>query len=220
MAGVIDMDAARALVADRTRWPRVRDFLFDFPSRIHPSRLESAAFPDWIAKVAQTARAKKHILDFFRVEPFFHTFPADDGSRIALLDFEDIDGAARWLGALSAADALRRTTAGAQVRALKAAFPGVYPGVFAYTAYFRGGNLPKCDSSQPDDIAATGYGIVAAALSRAPAPLLRRFRLVLPEREAAWFDSPSRDLSASAAVKSVGKILKLKFPEAFAVCCS
>ena len=220
MAGVIEMDAARSLVADKTRWPRIRDFLFDFPSRIHPSRLESTALPSGIPELARTPRAKKYILDFFRVEPFFHAFPAEDGSRIALLDFKDIDGAARWLGALSAADALRRTTAGAQVRALKAAFPGVYPDVFAYTAYFRRGDLPECASPQPDDVAAAGYGIVGAALSRAPAPLLQRFRLVLPEREAAWFDSPSHDLSASVAAKSVGKILKLKFPEAFAVCCS
>ena len=98
MAGVIDMDAARALVADRTRWPRVRDFLFDFPSRIHPSRLERTALPSGIPELARTRRAKKYILDFFRVEPFFHTFPADDGSRIALLDFEDIDGAASHEG--------------------------------------------------------------------------------------------------------------------------
>ena len=37
---VIDIGAARALVADQALWPRVRDFLWDFAPSIHSSWIE------------------------------------------------------------------------------------------------------------------------------------------------------------------------------------
>ena len=40
MDRLIDIAAARSLVADAALWPRVRDFLWDFAPSIHPSWLE------------------------------------------------------------------------------------------------------------------------------------------------------------------------------------
>ena len=40
MDSLIDIAAARSLVADAALWPRVRDFLWDFAPSIHPSWLE------------------------------------------------------------------------------------------------------------------------------------------------------------------------------------
>ena len=37
---MIDIGAARALVADTVLWPRVRDFLWDFAPQVHPNWLE------------------------------------------------------------------------------------------------------------------------------------------------------------------------------------
>ena len=81
-------------------------------------------------------RVKRYVLSSLGVEPCFHRFPKEDGSRLLLLDGETLELIVKWLGALSCAGALRRVTNGATVRELKAALSGVYPEVFGYTMYF------------------------------------------------------------------------------------
>ncbi len=134
MDGVIDMDGARSLVGNAALWPRVRDFLWDFAPQVHESWLDGQA-AQWLA--GGSPRVKRYILDSLGVEPCFHAFPGEDGSRILLLDPATLGSVARWLGALYCAEPLRKVMDGATVRALKAAFAGVYPEVFGYTAYFK-----------------------------------------------------------------------------------
>ncbi len=56
--------------------------------------------------------------------------------RLALLDEETRRQIALWCDALAKVDAWRSIVDGAKVRELKAAYPGVYPEVFRYAAYF------------------------------------------------------------------------------------
>ena len=66
----------------------------------------------------------------------FELFPAKDPSRLKLLDEATRSSIGKWLEALAAADGWRRIVDGAKVRELKAEYPGIYPDVFRYTAYF------------------------------------------------------------------------------------
>ena len=66
----------------------------------------------------------------------FELFPAKDSSRLKLLDEATRAAIGKWLEALAAADGWRRVVDGAKVRELQAAYPGIYPDVFRYTAYF------------------------------------------------------------------------------------
>ena len=91
------MDEARALVADQTLWPRVRDFLWDFASQVHASWLEGSVAPNYQTLLA-SPRLKRHILDSLRVTPCFHTFPKGDWSRLLLLDGATLEEIAKWLG--------------------------------------------------------------------------------------------------------------------------
>ena len=232
MGELIDMEGARALVADRVLWPRVRDFLWDFAPQVHPSWLEGLP-PSAISLLPSSPCVRRAVLDVLGVEPCFHTFPKDDWSRLVLLDGKTLESLAKWLGALACADKLRGVTSGKAVRALKAALPGVYPEVFGYTAYFKaragtpdveGREVGKSDvgSREPDveNIIAAGWSILSASLSHLPENLLRRFALKLPksfqppEGRLPTADSPAFDN------KMIAKLLKLKFPEAYSLCCS
>ena len=121
----ITMDEARDLVADQALWPHVRDFLWDFASSIHESWIETQFGSAKPQNLQTSPRIKKMILDSLQVEPCFHTFPKDDGSRLLLLDGATLESLVKWLGALACADALRKVTDGATVRALKASLSGV-----------------------------------------------------------------------------------------------
>ena len=144
----ITIEEARELVSDGRLWPLVRDFLWDFAPQVHESWLEDLGreTPDErredetttsrVSSFMSSPRVKRYVLDSLGVEPVFHTFPKEDGSRLLLLDGKTLESIVKWLGALSCADALRRVTDGATVRELKAALPGVYPEVFGYTMYF------------------------------------------------------------------------------------
>lgn len=66
----------------------------------------------------------------------FELFPAGDSSRLKLLDADTRAAIGRWMEALAAAEAWRKIVDGAKVRELKAEYPGIYPEVFRYTAYF------------------------------------------------------------------------------------
>ena len=115
----------------------------------------------------------------------FEAFPPKDPSRLKLLDESTRTAVGRWIEAIAAADGWRRIVDGAKVRELKAEYPGVYPEVFRYTAYFgkwRG---------------------VLEKMSRAAAEKGCKVSEV---------DCPDFEM--------VLLLLKLKFPEAYELCCS
>ena len=205
------MDEARGLVSDRLLWPFIRDFLWDFAPQVHPSWVDAATLREM-----KSPRVKRHVLSSLGVEPCFHAFPKEDGSRLLLLGGETLESVAKWLGALACADALRRVTSGATVRELKAALPGVYPDVFGYTMYFRE-FAPRGDAeaqSLQAEVVEEGASLLLSALSSLPASLVSRLKFKLPR----GFCDPvaQREIKLS----SIYKLLKLKFPEAYKVCCS
>lgn len=243
MDGVVDIEKARELVGNAALWPRVRDFLWDFAAQVHESWLDgsvvswsgieeadrSSSHPtaqptDYTTTQPPSWRIKKFILDSLGVEPCFHDFPKDDGSRIALLDGATLLEVAKWLGALAYAEDLRKVTDGATVRALKAALPGVYPEVFGYTAYFGGLDsiLTSCRDAEAqkvdERVVLTGYEILVSALAGLPAPLVSRLKFKFPKT---LCDSASpREMKGAVVLPAILKLLKLKFPEAYALCSS
>ena len=139
----------------------------------------------------------------------------------------------KWLGALALADELRRVTDGATVRALKAALPGVYPDVFGYVAYFRGLEVLKLGSLEvetvdgekniAETVISTGYAFLFSAVSDLPASLVSRLRLKLPNRETSKPLNLQSSIETSKPLNlqtSILKLLKLKFPKDYALCCS
>ena len=223
MSGEVDtaisMETARALVADPVLWGPVRDFLYDFAPQIHPSHLKDEA---WLAGggVPAAPRLRKYLLERLNVDPCFHSFPADDGSRLALLDAATLLAVADWLGALVCAGQLRRITGGAAVKALKAGIGDAYPAVFAYAPYFHG--LPELEVSEGEPgaiagkVAALGCGLLFSLLSDLPESVMSRLRLKLPA-DLVVADPPR---GAKVPLQAVLLLLKLKFPEAHSLCCS
>ena len=139
-----------------------------------------------------------------------------------LLDGQALELIVKWLGALSCADSLRRVTDGATVRALKAELSGVYPEVFGYTAYFSGFDLAAknaSDAKKPEEVLSVGIELLSSLLAACPEPLVKRFKLKLPKKlcELGIANGEKQErISAGGAVK---KLLKLKFPEAYRLCC-
>ena len=216
MDSVVDMTVARQLVADADLWPRVRGFLWDFVPQIHLSWLEELMrdMPD--KDLATNPRVKRYILETLDIEPVFHTFPKGDWSRIALLDGGTILDVVRWLGAIACADSLRSVTKGSDVRALKAALPGVYPDVFGYTAYFSGIDF----SARGTDAVETGARLLFSALADLDETLARRIAFKLPKELEGAFDAREALAAKCDDVrKAIKKLLKLKFPEAYRLCC-
>ena len=216
MDGMIDIEAARALVSDATLWPRIRGFLWNFAGQIHPSWLETVPSARSAPSVSSSSRVSRWLLSELEVEPCFHAFPATDGSRLLLLDSETLVSVARWLGAIASADALRRVTRGPDVAALKSALPGIYPDLFSYTAYFAKSALPPSADPAPGAVQTHGFSLLFSFLSGLPAPLLRRLRLKLP----ATARLPDRPTVRPPKPQTVNLLLKLRFPEAFSLCCS
>ena len=226
-AEAITLDEARELVGDAALWPRMRDFLWDFAPSIHVSWLEEKfgslevwkfggeeKHPSNPLTIQSSPRVKRFILESLGVEPFFHDFPKDDWSRLALLDGATLLEIAKWLGALACAESLRRVTDGAAVRGLKTALPGVYPEVFAYTAYFRG--VAAKEAKGAEDVVAAGMAALSGCLSALKPELLRRFQLKLP-KELCGLCEPGGEKTVSD--DALSKLLKLKFPEAYRLCC-
>ena len=227
----ITVEEARELVSDRLLWPRVRDFLWNFASQVHASWTE-----DLFSSIGADAqngmaspRVKRYVLETLGVEPCFHTFPKDDGSRLLLLDGATLESIAKWLGALACATKLRGVTSGADVRALKAALPGIYPDVFAYMAYFERFKIAEFKIEDLGFDFGNGFGekvgvlggrILYFILDSLPPPLLGRLKLKLPKRYSP--DSqPEVNLQSSIFnLQLLTRLLKLKFPEAYALCCS
>ena len=229
----ITIEEARELVSNRLLWPLVRDFLWDFAPQVHPSWVENlfsrrdaeaqsgkTSFEGLCDSVSlretKSSRVKRYILESLNVEPCFHAFPKDDFSRILLLDGVTLELIVKWLGALACADALRRVTDGATVRDLKNTLHGVYPEVFGYTMYF--GEFVSSRDAEAKGLQTVvveeGMSLLLSALSSQPSSLLSRLKFKLP-----------RDLCASVSsremkLSGIFKLLKLKFPEAYKLCCS
>ena len=247
MDRVIEIGAARALVADQALWPRVRDFLWDFAPSIHSSWIEEFESlkvgkfegtnsrtlnpsDSQTFKLSNSHTFKRFILSALGIEPCFHAFPKDDWSRLALLDGQTLESIIKWLGALACADALRRMTDGNTVRELKASLPGIYPEVFAYTAYFAKIDFQRSDAekqsgevqddgSRPsvvEEVVSTGMSIVELLLDEVPSPLVSRLRFKLPK---GLCNSTSSRFKKETCGAVVAKLLKLKFPEAYRLCC-
>ena len=65
-----------------------------------------------------------------------------------------------------------------------------------------------------------GCGILLQSLSSLPAPLMHRLKLKLPKRMADM-EPPNLETSKLPNLQtSIFKLLKLKFPEAYKLCCS
>ena len=225
----LTIEEARELVSNRLLWPFVRDFLWNFASQVHPSWVEDLFSTAQSGKTAfeclcgsaalreiTSPRVKRYVLSSLGVEPCFHAFPREDGSRLLLLGGETLEAIAKWLGALACAEALRRVTDGATVRELKKTLPGVYPEVFGYTMYF-GELIPRRDAeaqSLPSAVVEEGSVLLSAALSNVPSSLISRLAFKLPK----GFCGPAspREMKLSC----IYKLLKLKFPEAYKLCCS
>ena len=222
----ITVEGARELVANKALWPRVRDFLWDFAPQVHPSWLGDLGLPEGLNG---SVRAKNFLLAQLGVEPCFHAFPKDDGSRLLLLDGAALESIAKWLGALACASKLRGVTSGADVRALKAALPGIYPDVFGYMAYFERFKIEEFKiedlgfdfgSGFVEKVGVLGGWILYFTLDSLPPPLLARLTLKLPKT----YPSDSRpDANLQSSIfnlQLVTRLLKLKFPEAYSLCCS
>ena len=222
---IISMDEARDLVADQALWPRVRDFLWDFAPSIHESWFDGVVQLRVEELKVAGPRLKSFVLGKLGVEPCFHTFPKDDGSRLLLLDGATLESLVKWLGALACADALRKVTDGATVRALKAALPGIYPEVFGFAAYFgkwkvESGEWKVNGADAGDMVVAVGRHILVSVLSSLPAQLLRRLELKLPKNTRISDGNLASEIPVSIFnLQFVSKLLKLRFPEAYALCC-
>lgn len=239
MDRIIGMDEARALVGNAALWPRVREFLWDFARQVHPSWLADLENLEPLAGLERrtdllrldSPRVRRFILAQLEVAPCFHAFPKDDGSRLLLLDAATLEDVARWLGALACAEELRVITGGAAVRELKAALPGIYPEVFGYVAYFSGLDSRRGGAEVPrleDKIVQTGCESLSVALSALPAALVSRLKFKFAKDSVFASLVPSgaeegRETSDARREKvrsHVFKLLKLKFPEAYSLCCS
>ena len=155
-----------------------------------------------------------------------------------LLDGKTLESIAKWLGALALADDLRHVTSGATVRELRSAFRGVYPDVFGYTAYFerdlsdlrdakdgedgvdfkrRGEEAQSAQSGRlSESVVKTGHAVLLSALASLPSSLVSRLKFKLSKN---LCDSASLRLKQETCGRVLAKLLKLKFPEAYKLCC-
>lgn len=78
----------------------------------------------------------------------FGLFPKGAKSRMKLLDEKTLAEIELWREALTRAEEWKAVVDGAKVRELKAAYPGVYPEVFRYTAYFSKFKSADSDSEE------------------------------------------------------------------------
>ena len=224
------IESARDLVANQALWPRVRDFLWDFVPQIHESWLEGVAGRESLDSGLEDAKShvqrlksspglKRFILDSLGVEPVSHAFPKNDGSRLLLLDAATIESIAKWLGALACSDQLRKVMDGATVRELKAALSGVYPEVFGYTAYFNVAAKSVEDVKNTEEIVAIGFKMLFSQFADLPSSLVSRLKFKLP-RSLCGFLVLCDKKEWAIPSSTILKLFKLKFPEAYSLCCS
>jgi hypothetical protein len=75
-------------------------------------------------------------------------FPKGAKDRLKLADAETRGKIAMWVEALGRCEEWKSIVDGEKVRALKAEFPGVYPEVFRYSAYFA--KFKKADAENEE----------------------------------------------------------------------
>lgn len=78
----------------------------------------------------------------------FELFPAGVKSRLKLVDSETLLKIDMWVEALKNAPDWKGVVEGDKVRELKSRYPGVYPEVFRYSAYFS--KFKTIDSGNED----------------------------------------------------------------------
>lgn len=229
----LSLDRARALVAETKRWPLMQRFLWGFASLVDPSRAlayTQAVLPPGPSTLPTSGAAGRALLTHLGVEPTFYDFPADDGSRLLLLERAQYEQIARWLGALAYAEPLRAVLAGPDVRALKQSLPGLYPEVLRYTAYFAkwAEHFAALHAALPPppqmlDLAAAirlaGLRMLASLLAGVPTELLRRQSLRFPEADEPGFEPLPREVLSPEHLELLFFLLKLRFPEASDLCC-
>ena len=231
MDGVIDMEAARSLVANGQLWPLVRDFLWDFAPQVHVSWLDGLEIDGAKLETGSldlsSPRVKSFILKALGVEPCFHSFPNGDWSRLLLLGAPALESIAKWLGALACAESLRCVTDGATVRSLKAGFAGVYPEVFSYTAYFSRMDFGGIAAKSADEVLSAGCKLLLSAFAALPSCLVSRIRFKFPKDSsfASIMSRPIPEKGKSDRRRGfmdnlISKLLKLRFPEVYSLCCS
>ncbi|MGN0886738.1 MAG: SctK family type III secretion system sorting platform protein [Candidatus Spyradenecus sp.] len=232
----LSLDRARALVADSTRWPLIQRFLWDFAALIDPTRQRAyfqSVLPPGVT-IAPTAltgkKAERALLAHLGVEPTFYDFPAENGSRLLLLERAQYEQIAAWLGAIAYAEPLRAVLAGPDVRALKQSLPGLYPDVLRYTAYFAkwserltalraAVSPPPKATDLPAALRLMGLRMLASLLADVPEALLLRQRLRFPEADAPGFEPLPREVLSPEHLDLLFFLLKLRFPEASDLCC-
>ena len=229
----ITIDEARALVADEALWPLVRDFLWNFAPQVHRSWLEGlgletvdarrevASDASQVPGLMSSPRVRRFVISSLGVEACFHAFPKGDWSRILLLDGATLEAIVKWLGALALAEQLRRVTDGKTVRDLKSSLPGIYPEVFGFTAYFGKWKVENAECKMDGgEISRFGGGVFYSILKDLPEPLLRRLELKLPKSIQIQDAQSSKDPRFSVfSSQFMAKLLKLRFPEAYKLCC-
>ena len=75
-------------------------------------------------------------------------FPKGAKARLKLVDAETRGKISMWVEALGRCEEWKSIVDGEKVRALKAEFPGVYPEVFRYSAYFA--KFKKADAENEE----------------------------------------------------------------------
>ena len=219
---VLSMDS---LVHHPQVWERASRFLWDPLQWVHPLHLQPL-FPEEHVEVDRlTPWARRFTLERLGITPCVHTFPVADGSRVLLLDTEDLTRLAQWLGALAYTRPLRTLLQGESVRALQTALPGVYPECLHELGWFLP-DLPRLQAvvsaeEMPtvEQLTCVGHRLLFAHLSHLPEPLLRRFQLRFsPEQLSAW--KPLLPWRCSDADRVLlQRLLKRVSPGGYDLCC-
>lgn len=87
-------------------------------------------------KIVSNADLWPHVRDYLARGGEFDLFPAGVVSRLKLVDAETVSKIDMWVDALGRCAEWKGIVEGEKVRELKGRYPGVYPEVFRYTAYF------------------------------------------------------------------------------------
>jgi len=82
------------------------------------------------------------VRDRFLATGEFAVYPRGDLRRVEYLDEETRAAVDRWMQGVIRLDEWRRVVDGKEVRRLKGEYPGVYPEVLRYGAYFAGKKNP------------------------------------------------------------------------------
>ena len=188
-------------------------------------REEEYTLPGVGDSIGLTPWARRFALERLGITPCVHTFPVADGSRVLLLDTEDLTRLAQWLGALAYTRPLRTLLQGESVRALQTALPGVYPECLHELGWFLP-DLPRLQAvvsaeEMPtvEQLTCVGHRLLFAHLSHLPEPLLRRFQLRFsPEQLSAWKPLLSWRCSDADRVL-LQRLLKRVSPGGYDLCC-